>query len=88
MIFSRLMTGVGKGPEPEIETILKLVLDRAARGLGIIRGMITILNRNKGEIAIAEAWGLDGSQKNRGRYSLAACCTCRFLRHFVPQKPR
>jgi Nif-specific regulatory protein len=67
--ISRLITGMGKSPEPEIETILKLVLDRAARGLMIIRGMITILNRNKGEIAIAEAWGLDGSQKNRGRYS-------------------
>ncbi|MDR2136428.1 MAG: sigma 54-interacting transcriptional regulator [Treponema sp.] len=57
------------GREPEIEAALKLVLDRVARGLGIIRGMITILNRNTGEIAIAEAWGLDGSQKNRGRYS-------------------
>jgi Nif-specific regulatory protein len=66
--ISRLMTGIDR--EQEIEAILKLVLDRVARGLGIIRGMITILNRNKGEIAIAEAWGLDGSQKNRGRYSL------------------
>ncbi|MDR2101928.1 MAG: sigma 54-interacting transcriptional regulator [Treponema sp.] len=65
--ISRLMTGIGR--EPEIEAILKLVLDRVARGMEIIRGMITILNRNKGEIAIAEAWGLDGSQKNRGRYS-------------------
>jgi Nif-specific regulatory protein len=70
---------VGKGPEPGIETILKLVLDRAARGLEIIRGMITILNRNKGEIAIAEAWGLDGSQKNRGRYSLGEGITGRVI---------
>jgi hypothetical protein len=23
-----------------------------------------------------------------GRLSLAACCACRFLRHFVPQKPQ
>jgi Nif-specific regulatory protein len=53
-----------------IETILKPVLDRLAACLGIIRGMITILNRAKGEIAIAEAWGLDGSQKIRGRYSM------------------
>jgi Nif-specific regulatory protein len=62
--ISRLIDG-----EPEIGTVLNLVLDRVARGLEIIRGMITILNRSKGEIAIAEAWGLDGSQKNRGRYS-------------------
>ncbi|MDR2374849.1 MAG: sigma 54-interacting transcriptional regulator [Treponema sp.] len=65
--ISRLMTGVDR--EPEIGTVLKLVLDRVARGLEIIRGMITILNRSKGEIAVAEAWGLDAPQKNRGRYS-------------------
>jgi hypothetical protein len=43
--------------------------NKGQEGLEIIRGMITILNRSKGEIAIAEAWGLDGSQKSRGRYS-------------------
>jgi Nif-specific regulatory protein len=32
--------------------------------------MITILNRETREIAIAEAWGLDEGQKLRGRYSL------------------
>jgi Nif-specific regulatory protein len=53
-----------------IETVLKPILDRIALSLGIIRGMITILNRTSGEIAIAEAWGLDGSQKSKGRYSL------------------
>ncbi|MDR1949949.1 MAG: sigma 54-interacting transcriptional regulator [Spirochaetaceae bacterium] len=53
----------------QIETILKPVLERIATYLGIIRGMITILNRERGEIAIAEAWGLDGSQKVKGRYS-------------------
>ncbi|MDR2245518.1 MAG: sigma 54-interacting transcriptional regulator [Treponema sp.] len=52
-----------------IENVLKSVLDRLAAHLGIIRGMITIVNRSSREIAIAEAWGLDGSQKNRGRYS-------------------
>ncbi|WP_010260144.1 sigma-54 interaction domain-containing protein [Treponema primitia] len=53
-----------------METILKPILDRIASNLGIIRGMITILNRNKGEIATAEAWGLEPSQKSKGRYSL------------------
>jgi Nif-specific regulatory protein len=67
--ISHLMIGMGKEGEPKIEPILKLVLDRFARGLGIIRGMITILNRGKGEITIAESWGLDSSQKSRGRYS-------------------
>ncbi|MDR1972182.1 MAG: sigma 54-interacting transcriptional regulator [Treponema sp.] len=54
----------------QMETVLKPVLERIARYLGIIRGMITILNRTRGEIAIAEAWGLDDSQKLKGRYSL------------------
>jgi Nif-specific regulatory protein len=53
----------------QIESVLKSVLDRLAAHLGIIRGMITIVNRSSREIAIAEAWGLDGSQKSRGRYS-------------------
>jgi Nif-specific regulatory protein len=54
----------------QMETVLKPVLERIALYLGIIRGMITILNRTRGEIAIAEAWGLDDSQKLKGRYSL------------------
>jgi hypothetical protein len=39
----------------------------------------------------AEGWKL---MADRGKFRngltrvLAACCTCRFLRHFVPQKPR
>jgi Nif-specific regulatory protein len=53
-----------------IERVLKPALDHIARYLNIIRGSITILNRNKGEIAIAEAWGMDGSQKLKGRYDL------------------
>jgi Nif-specific regulatory protein len=55
--------------QEHIETVLKLTLERLAASLGIIRGMITIVNRSSREIAIAEAWGLDGPQKNRGRYS-------------------
>jgi Nif-specific regulatory protein len=53
-----------------METVLKPALDHIARRLGIIRGMITILDRAREEIAIAEAWGLDDSQKLKGRYSL------------------
>jgi Nif-specific regulatory protein len=63
----------------EIEDILKPVLDRIALYLEIIRGMITILNRSKGEIAIAEAWGLDDSQKLKGRYSLGEGITGRVI---------
>jgi Nif-specific regulatory protein len=63
----------------DIEETLKPVLDRIAVCLGIIRGMITILNRTKGEIAIAEAWGLDDSQKLKGHYSLGEGITGRVI---------
>jgi Nif-specific regulatory protein len=63
----------------DIEDILRPVLDRIAACLGIIRGMITILNRTKGEIAIAEAWGLDDSQKLKGHYSLGEGITGRVI---------
>jgi Nif-specific regulatory protein len=53
-----------------IERILKPALDSIARYLNIIRGSIAILNRARGEIAIVEAWGMDGSQKMKGRYDL------------------
>ncbi|MDR3131176.1 MAG: sigma 54-interacting transcriptional regulator [Treponema sp.] len=66
-------------PELEIETILKLVLAKIAGRLGIIRGMITILNRNNGEIAIAEAWGLDSPQRSKGRYSMGEGITGRVI---------
>ncbi|MDR1986631.1 MAG: sigma 54-interacting transcriptional regulator [Treponema sp.] len=62
-----------------VEKILKPVLDRIAAYLGIIRGMITILNRERGEIAIAEAWGLEGSQKVKGRYALGEGITGRVI---------
>ncbi|MDR1957227.1 MAG: sigma 54-interacting transcriptional regulator [Treponema sp.] len=68
----------------QLETILKPVLDRIATYLGIIRGMITILNRDKGEIAIAEAWGLEGSQKVKGRYSLGEGITGRVIETGTP----
>jgi Nif-specific regulatory protein len=54
----------------QIERVLKPALDNMARYLNIIRGSITILDRNRGKIAIAEAWGMGGAEKLRGRYDL------------------
>ncbi|MDR3173531.1 MAG: sigma 54-interacting transcriptional regulator [Treponema sp.] len=68
--ISSLLSDSFQSDSFQMETVLKPVLERIARYLGIIRGMITILNRTRGEIAIAEAWGLDDSQKLKGRYSL------------------
>jgi len=52
----------------EVGSVLSRVLDRVAAHLGVIRGSVTILNRENGEIAIDEGWGLDRSEVARGRY--------------------
>jgi Nif-specific regulatory protein len=72
--ISKLLSG-----PVHIKRFLKPALDHIARCLHIIRGSITILNRNKGEIAIVEAWGMDGPQKMRGRYSLGEGITGRVI---------
>ncbi len=49
-----------------IHPVLKAVTDH----LGMIRGAITLLNRQTGEIFIEAAYGLSNSQRERGRYVL------------------
>ena len=46
------------------------VLEAIAKHMGMLRGTITLLNRETGEIFIEEAYGLSSSQKERGRYRL------------------
>jgi len=52
----------------EVGDVLSAVLDKLARHLAILRGTVTILNRTNGEIAIEEAWGMDHTEVERGRY--------------------
>ncbi|HUV07173.1 MAG TPA: sigma 54-interacting transcriptional regulator [Spirochaetia bacterium] len=49
-----------------IQPVLKLVAEQA----GMLRGTITLLNRETREIFIDEAYGLSVSQKQKGRYNL------------------
>jgi len=44
------------------------VLEIIARDKGIIRGSLTLLNRESGEITIEAAFGLSPTQQRRGRY--------------------
>ena len=44
------------------------VLEIIARDKGIIRGSLTLLNRESGEITIEAAFGLSATQQRRGRY--------------------
>ncbi len=52
----------------DVKAVLPAVLDTIARQLGILRGTITILNRNSSDIAIEEAWGYDKREVERGHY--------------------
>ena len=49
-----------------INTIMQLIADH----MGMLRGMLTILNRQTGEIFIESAYGLSMSQQERGKYKL------------------
>ncbi|NTW83144.1 MAG: sigma 54-interacting transcriptional regulator [Chlorobiaceae bacterium] len=56
--------------ENDINKVLRLVLFIMSEHMNMLRGMITILNRETGEIVINESFGLTQEEKERGRYRL------------------
>jgi Nif-specific regulatory protein len=52
----------------EIDDVIKPVLHIMSEHLGILRGMLTILNRKTGEIFIETAYGLSSAEQARGIY--------------------
>ena len=52
----------------DLRDILGPVLKIIARHKGILRGSLTLLNRDTGEISIEAAYGLSASQQRKGRY--------------------
>ncbi|NTW55713.1 MAG: sigma 54-interacting transcriptional regulator [Chlorobiaceae bacterium] len=56
--------------EEDIGKVLRLVLFIMSEHLNMLRGMITILNRQTGEIVINESFGLTQEEKERGRYRI------------------
>jgi len=54
----------------DIRDVVGPVLTAIAKNMGMMRGTLTLLNRETGEIYIEEAYGLSASQKERGRYEL------------------
>ena len=52
----------------DVQQVLPAVLETISRQVGMLRGTITILNRNSSEIAIEEAWGYDAREIRRGHY--------------------
>ena len=56
--------------EDDINKVLRLVLFIMSEHMDMLRGMITILNRDTREIVINESFGLTGEEKERGRYRI------------------
>ena len=54
----------------DLRDTLGPVLEIIAKYKGIIRGSLTLLNRESGEISIEAAYGLSPSQQRRGRYRI------------------
>lgn len=56
--------------EEDISKVLRLVLFILSEHMNMLRGMITILNRDTNEIVINESFGLSEVESQRGRYKI------------------
>jgi len=54
----------------DLRDVVGPLLKTMANKMGMMRGTLTLLNRESGEIAIEEAYGLSESQRERGKYKL------------------
>jgi len=54
----------------DIRDVVEPILEAMAKHMGMLRGTLTLLDRETGEIYIEAAYGLSDSQKERGRYRL------------------
>ena len=52
----------------DLRDVVGPVLESIAHNMGMMRGTLTLLNRDTGEIFIEAAHGLSESQMERGRY--------------------
>jgi len=52
----------------DLRDVVGSVLEAMSKHMGMMRGTLTLLNRESGEISIEAAHGLSESQKERGRY--------------------
>ncbi|NTU93236.1 MAG: sigma 54-interacting transcriptional regulator [Chlorobiaceae bacterium] len=56
--------------EEDISKVLRLVLFILSEHMNMLRGMVTILNRDTSEIVINESFGLTETESQRGRYKI------------------
>jgi Nif-specific regulatory protein len=63
----------------DLRDVVGSVLEAMANNVGMLRGTITLLNRDTGEIFIEAAHGLSAKQRERGRYQLGEGITGRVV---------
>jgi Nif-specific regulatory protein len=68
----------------DLRDVVDLVLKDIARHMGMLRGTLTLLNRETGEIFIDAAYGLSTSQKERGKYKLGEGVTGKVIQTGKP----
>ncbi len=68
----------------DLNEVIQPVLRLMAEHTGVMRGTITILNRNTGEISIDTAYGLSSTHIERGKYKLGEGVTGRVVQSGQP----
>jgi Nif-specific regulatory protein len=63
----------------DLAEVLGPVLEKMAHHMNLVRGAVTILDRETGHTTIDEAYGLTESQKRRGRYRIGEGVTGRVV---------
>lgn len=67
-----------------LKDVVGPVLKVMAEHLGMLRGTLTILNRDTGEISIEEAYGLSHEQRAKGRYRIGEGITGKVVQSGKP----
>jgi Nif-specific regulatory protein len=68
----------------DLRDVVGPVLKAMAEHMGMLRGTITLLDRESGEIFIEAAYGLSASQRERGRYALGEGITGKVVQSGQP----
>jgi Nif-specific regulatory protein len=68
----------------ELRDVVGPVLKVMAEHLGLLRGTLTILNRETGEISIEEAYGLSERERAKGRYKVGEGITGKVVQSGKP----
>lgn len=69
----------------DLKQVIQPVLTAVTDHLGMLRGTITLLNRNTREILIEAAYGLSPSERQRGRYKLGEGITGKVVESGQPK---